>query len=171
MKAIVAVDQNWGIGYEGDMLTRIPADLARFKKMTLHKAVVMGRATFLSLPKQEPLTDRVNIVLSRNPDFTDAGVTVCPSLDALLRELKQYDTNDVFVIGGGAVYAQLLPYCTAAYVTKIGKTYPADTYFVDLDGEDGWRLVSQSEPMDYQGIGFRYTLYENQSPKTDGAEA
>lgn len=165
MKEIVAVDKNWGIGCDGNLLQRIPEDMARFRQLTLHKVVVMGRATFESLPKQEPLADRVNIVLSRNPDFVNDRVTVCRGLDELFKELKQYDTDDVFVIGGGAVYALLLPYCTEAYVTKIDNTYPADTYFVNLDEENGWKLVSESGPMDYRDIGFRYTVYENEEPK------
>jgi dihydrofolate reductase len=166
MKEIVAVDQNWGIGYGGKLLKPIPGDMARFRKMTLHKVVVMGRETFESLPKREPLKDRVNIVLSRNPDYRNDRVTVCRSLDELFGELKKYDTDDVFVIGGGAVYALLLPYCTEAYVTKIENAYPADTYFPKLDEADGWRLVSEQEPMGYQDIEYRYTLYANGSPKT-----
>ena len=168
MKEIVAVDPNWGIGCGGKLLRRIPGDMARFRKMTLHKVVVMGRATFLSLPKQEPLADRVNIVLSRNPDFVNDKVTVCRSPAELFMELKQYDTDDVFVIGGGAVYALLLPYCREAYVTKINNAYPADTYYPNLDERDGWKLVSVSEPITDKDIEFRYTVYENESPKTYG---
>jgi len=165
MKAIVAVDQNWGIGCDGKLLRRIPVDMARFTQLTLHKVVVMGRATLESLPKQKPLKDRVNIVLTKNPEYVNDKVTVCRSLDELFAEIKQYDTDDVFVIGGGAVYALLLPYCAEAYVTKINNTYPADTYFVNLDEEDGWTLVSESEPMVDKDIEFRYTVYENEEPK------
>lgn len=169
MKEIVAVDQNWGIGCGGKLLTRIPEDLARFKEMTLHKVVVMGRATFESLPKQKPLADRVNIVLSQNPGFTSDGVTVCRSLDALFRALAPYDPDDVNIIGGGVVYAELLPYCTTAHVTRIDNAYPADTYYPNLDEASGWKLVSESEPMGYMGTKFHYTTYENESPKTYGA--
>ena len=165
MKEIVAVDRNWGIGCEGKLLQRIPEDMARFRKITLHKVVVMGRATFESLPKQKPLKDRVNIVLTRNQEYINDKVTVCRSLNELFAELKQYHTDDVFVIGGGAVYAELLPYCDGAYVTKIDNTYPADTYYPNLDEEDGWTLASESEPMEYGDIGFRYTVYTHQKPK------
>ena len=166
MKEIVAVDQNWGIGCGGKLLKRIPEDMARFRRMTLHKVVVMGRETFESLPKREPLKDRINIVLSRNPGYVNDGVTVCRNLDELFQALTHYDPDDVFVIGGGAVYALLLPYCTEAYVTKIENAYPADTYFPKLDEADGWRLVSVSEPMGYQDIEYRYAVYANESPKT-----
>ena len=169
MRAIVAVDRNWGIGCGGKLLQRIPEDLARFKAMTLHKAVVMGRTTFLSLPGQKPLKDRVNIVLSRNPEFIREGVTVCRSTDALFQTLVPYDPGDVYVIGGGAVYAALLPYCTESYVTKIDNAYPADTHYPNLDEASGWRLVSESGPMDYMDIEFRYTTYKNESPKAYGA--
>jgi dihydrofolate reductase len=165
VKEIVAVDQNWGIGCDGKLLRRISGDMARFREMTLHKVVVMGRATFLSLPKQEPLKDRVNIVISRNPGFTKEGVTVCRSLDELSGELKQYNTDDVFIIGGGSVYALLLSYCTESYVTKIDNTYPADTYYPNLDEVNGWKLISESEPMVDKDIEFHYTVYKNESPE------
>lgn len=169
MKEIVAVDRNWGIGHEGKLLKRIPEDMARFRKMTLNKVVIMGRATFASLPKQEPLADRVNIVLSGNPDFVNEKVTVCRSLDDLFETLAPYNPDDVYVIGGGRVYAELLPHCTEAYVTKIDSSYPADTHYPNLDDADGWELAWESEKRSCQDIDFHYTVYENQSPKPYGA--
>jgi dihydrofolate reductase len=86
MKAIVAVDQNWGIGYQGNLLQRIPEDLKFFKQLTIHKVVIMGRGTFDSLHGRTPLKDRVNIVLSSTlKDEPGSGLIVCRSLEQCLR--------------------------------------------------------------------------------------
>jgi len=166
MKAIAAVDLNWGIGYRGNLLERIPEDMKFFKKATIGKVVVMGRKTFESLPGKKPLKDRVNIVLTTKGKFDDDGVKVCSSLDELLCELKQYSEDDVFVIGGESVYSLLLPYCSEAYITKIENSYEADTYFKNLDEDDSWELTSESGTKDYNGIKFKFVKYENRNPKS-----
>ncbi|MDX9872308.1 MAG: dihydrofolate reductase, partial [Clostridia bacterium] len=114
MKAIVAVDMNWGIGYKGNLLLRIPEDMQFFKQMTLGKVVIMGRETFESLPGKTPLKDRINIILSKNMDSENVNIIVRRSLNEIFHELKRYNSDDVFVIGGESVYTQLLPYCTEA---------------------------------------------------------
>lgn len=161
MKAIVAVDANWGIGCGGRLLQHIPEDMKFFKQTTLHKVVIMGRETFESLPGQEPLKDRVNIVLSRKADFIHEKVTICRSLPELFQTIAPYDTDDVFVIGGESVYTQLLPHCSAAFVTKIEKPYVADKFFVNLDEEENWRLVAAGETKSYQDICFGFYTYAN----------
>lgn len=160
MKIIVSVDRNWGIGYQGQLLLRIPEDMKFFKQMTIGKVVVMGRGTFESLPGKQPLKERTNIVLSSNMVAPDSGVIVCRTLDLLFQELKKYKTDDIFVIGGEKVFRQLLPYCREAYVTKINNAYPADRFFVNLDENEDWKLESQSEWKTYNGIQFCYTRYE-----------
>lgn len=159
MKAIVAVDLNWGIGYKGNLLKPIAPDLKRFKELTINKVVVMGRETFESLPKKEPLKDRVNIVLSKSDLINDKRIIVCNSLNQLFNELLKYNTNDVFVIGGESVYKQLLPYCTEVYVTKIQKTYIADRHFTNLDENSSWKLLDKSDLQAYDGVEFYYTKY------------
>ena len=161
MKAIVAVDLNWGIGRKGNLLQRIPEDMKFFKQMTLGKVVVMGRETFESLPGKEPLKNRTNIVLSKNQKFTNENLTICRSLDELTQELKKYNFDDVFVIGGESVYTQLLPYCTEAYVTKVNKSHIADKYFCNLDEEQGWEAVSIGDLQIYKDIQFKFTKYLN----------
>lgn len=161
MKAIVAVDQNWGIGYLGELLERIPEDMKLFKQTTLNKVVIMGRETFESLPGREPLKDRTNIILSKNGHFDDRSIKVCRSLEELLHILKEYFPEDVFAIGGESVYRQLLPYCTEVFVTKIEKSYKADKYFINLDENKDWRLVSESATRSYKDIRFKFTKYAN----------
>lgn len=163
MKAIVAVDLNWGIGYRGNLLLRIPDDMKFFKQMTLGKVVIMGRETFESLPGQEPLKDRINIVLSKSECFKNEKITICCSLDELFQELRKYNLDEVFVIGGESVYAQLLPYCTEAYVTKIESKYVADKYFINLDKEEAWKIVSIGEMRSYNNTQYSFLKYVNQS--------
>jgi dihydrofolate reductase len=161
MKAIVAVDLNWGIGCKGKLLQRIPEDMKFFKEMTIGKVVVMGRETFESLPNQEPLKNRTNFVLSRNKSFNNEKVIICRSLDELFRKLEKHNSDDVFVIGGESIYTQLLPYCTEAYVTKIENTYNADKYFVNLDKEETWELISESDIQTYKDIKYKFVKYVN----------
>ncbi len=164
MKAIVAVDKNWGIGYRGDLLVKISDDMKFFKQTTVGKVVVMGRETFDSLPGKAPLKDRVNIVLSTRAQFCADGVIICRSLDELGKVLQQYPTEDVFIIGGEQVYRQLLPYCTEAYVTKIENAYQADKFFIDLDREKGWEQVDCSECKRQGLLRYNFTKYVNGKP-------
>jgi dihydrofolate reductase len=161
MKAIVAVDHNWGIGCNGELLERIPGDMKFFKQTTLGKIVVMGRATFESLPGQEPLKDRINIVLSTTGQFCDKEILICRSLNELFNELEKYPTGDVFVIGGEKVYRELLPYCTEAYVTKIENIYKADKHFINLDEDERWELIFSGKPQCYKDIQYSFVKFIN----------
>lgn len=158
MNAIVAVDQNWGIGYEGCLLVHIPEDLRYFRKNTLGKVVVMGRKTFDSLPGKQPLADRTNIVLSRDPLF-DPGCRVCRSMEELYQELSLYPPEDIYIIGGASVYAALLPYCGRVLVTKIQKICVADCYFPDLDCNEEWMLVNEGPVKDHGDVTYSFTEY------------
>ena len=161
MKAIVAVDENWGIGFDGEMLFHIPEDLKRFKALTTGKVVVMGRATFDSLPGRKPLKNRTNIVLTKNKDLLIDSVIVCHSLEDLLSAISIYDTDDVFIIGGQHIYTQLYDSCNSILVTKIKEHKEADTFFPNLDLLDYWVVESQSEESDYNGIKYTYYRYQN----------
>lgn len=161
MKAIVAVDLNWGIGCGGSLLELIPGDMKFFKQMTVGKVVVMGRETFESLPGKEPLKERINIVLSKNKSYHNDKVILCRSMDDLFRELDKYSTEDVFVIGGESIYTQLLPLCTEAYVTKIKREYIADKYFINLDNDQAWEQVSKSETKSENNIRYSFIKYIN----------
>lgn len=163
MKAIVAVDKNWGIGYKGKLQERIPEDIKFFKQTTLGRVVIMGRETFLSLPGQEPLKGRINIVLCEDKQFIDQEIIVCSSLEELFSEIKKYPTDELFVIGGEMVFTQLLPFCNEVYVTKLENTYPADRYFPNLDNDERWKLVYSGESKFYNNIQYSFTTYTNNS--------
>ena len=159
MNLIVTVDANWAIGNNGDLLCKNPIDMKFFKETTTGKVVIMGRKTLESFPKQKPLTNRTNIVLSRNNEID--GCIVVNSIDELLIKVKNYDDDDLFVIGGGQIYKELLPYCKKAYVTKMKNIFKADTYFPNLDELDSWEIVDKSEDLKYENIEFNFFIYEN----------
>jgi len=163
MKLIAAVDENWGIGNNCDLLQVIPADMQYFKAQTSGKVVVMGRTTFESLPGKKPLAERVNIVLSTMYDNLPEAV-VCASLVDLFRYLQQIGREDIFVIGGESVYCQLLAYCSEAYITKIRNCYPADRYLPDLDKFPGWECVDEGSWQKHREWEYRFTRYKNQVP-------
>ncbi len=166
MKAIVAVDLDWGIGYKGQLLERIPEDMKFFKEKTLGKIIIMGRETLESLPGKKPLKDRTNIVLTKNRRYDDnKNMIVSHSLKELFQETNKYNEEEVFVIGGESVYSQLLPYCSECYVTKIENNYEADKHFADLDRQNGWKQIWQSEEKKYNDISFKFTKYINEKPK------
>ena len=155
MNVIVAVDRNWAIGKGGDQLVYIPADLKHFKALTTGHPVILGRKTMATFPGGKPLKGRPNLILSRNPDFSPEGAEVYPDLDALLARVPE----DAFVIGGASVYHALLERCDTAYVTKIDAEYPADCWFPNLDEDPAWVVIEESEPMEHEGLTFRYVTY------------
>lgn len=158
MNLILAADKNWAIGYQGDLLTSLPGDMKYFRKTTLRKTVVMGRKTYESLPGG-PLKNRENIILSRG-EYAVEGATVVHSVEELLMLLEGKDTESIFVMGGGEIYRMLLPYAKKVYLTKILAEFPADTYFLDMDAQQGWHMTQEGELMEDNGIQYRFCLYE-----------
>lgn len=125
---IVAIDRNNAIGHNGDMLYHLSADLRRFKRLTMGKALIMGRKTFESLPCGA-LPGRRNIVVSRNSSWSAPGAEVAGSLDEAFA-LAGY--GDVYVIGGGEIYRQSMPYADIIDATVIdAESAEADTFFGD----------------------------------------
>lgn len=160
MKTIVNVDSNWAIGNGNELLNHIPADMKFFKEKTIGNVVVMGRKTFLSFPGPRALPNRVNIVVTTDESWSAPDVIVCHSLDELFAQLRRYDTNTVYVIGGGSVYEQLLPYCDTAYVTKVDSAKEADTFFPNLDNNSDWELVFAGDEQEHKELKFRFTTYK-----------
>ncbi|MEZ3518569.1 MAG: dihydrofolate reductase [Muribaculaceae bacterium] len=154
---IAAVAADGGIGCRGNLLWHIPADLRHFKTLTMGAPVVMGRNTWESLPRR-PLPGRRNIVVSRNSSYAPPGADLFTSLeDALASAAATADTEsrDVFVIGGGALYAASLPLADALEITRIDAVAPeCDTWFPDIDPAR-WRLVSTES---HEDGGLRYSF-------------
>lgn len=160
MQLIAAVDRNWAIGYKNDLLVKIPADQRFFREVTTGKVVIMGRKTLQSFPQQQPLKNRTNIVITRDPDFTVKGATVVHSIEEALEEVKDVPTDDVFVIGGATIYEQMMEYCDVAHVTKIDFSYHADTFFPNLDEKEEWVITADSEEQTYHDLEYYFMKYE-----------
>ena len=165
MKAIVAVDENWGIGCDNELLYSIPEDMKFFKDVTVNKVVVMGHSTFKSLPGSRPLKNRTNIILSKDENLNIDSAIVCNSIDKLLSTIEMYDKNDVFLIGGQGIYKQLLEFCSEIYVTKINGNKKADSYFPNVDLMDNWTVSDISEMKSYNDIQYCFYKYKNDRPK------
>ena len=160
MNAIVAVDTNWAIGNKNQLLVRIPNDMKHFREETTGKVVVLGRKTLETFPQGQPLKNRTNIILTKDPNYQAKDAIIVHSIDALLKELKNYNDQDIYLIGGESVYRQMLPYCNVAHVTKIDHAYEADTYFPDLDKDEQWHITADSDEQTYFDIAYQFVKYE-----------
>ncbi len=184
MKAIVAVDKNWAIGKDGDLLFKLPGDMKYFRETTKGKVIVLGRKTLESFPGGKPLPGRVNVVLTRNKDYAPEGICVChslkecegaeceqaecgqpcivlcPSPEELEERIGADALADAYVCGGGEIYRKLIHLCDEALVTKIEADLEADTFFPNLDEDPSFKCVQESEPLEDGGITYRFTTYE-----------
>ena len=176
MNLVVAVDENWGIGYRGDLLVRLRDDLKNFAALTRGKTVVLGSNTLATFPGGRVLKGRRNIVLNPDPEYAPDGAVVAHSIPEALELIAAAGSDNVWVIGGMSIYRQLLPYCRRAYVTKIKADFKKDAYFPDLDADPRWRQVFKgnehaSRPGDKLGeltdgsvperVSFYYTVYSS----------
>lgn len=166
MKLIAAVDNNWGIGNNNQLLFKIPADLKRFKEFTTGNLVVMGANTFTTLPcYPNPLPDRVNLVISKDYKFMrlwKSGVWGC-NLEIFVNNLKRIATiaPEIFVIGGASIYEQLLPYCETAYITKCFQTFEADKFMVNLETKNNWKLTTEEPVKKFKDLTYQFLTFEN----------
>jgi dihydrofolate reductase len=162
--AIVAVDNNWGIGYNGNLLISIPDDLKNFKKLTTGHTVVMGLNTWNSLPKK-PLPNRLNVVIEPLDDWYYENDTLHMDLNTFIRRFKSLDqSKEIFVMGGGSIYKQLIPYCNRVYVTKIYKDFDnVDTFFPNLDETGEWVGKPIGDLLTYNDITYQYWVYNRNS--------
>ena len=160
MNLIVAVDDNWAIGNKSQLLVSIPADMKFFRETTIGKVVVMGRKTLETFPGKQPLKKRTNIVLTRDKNYKVKDAIVVHTMDELLEELKKYDEEEIYVIGGETIYRQMLPYCKLAHVTRIHHTYEADTFFPNLDEMEDWEITGISDEQTYFDLEYEFVRYE-----------
>jgi len=160
MNLIAAVDKNWAIGKENKLLVSIPADMKFFRETTTGKVVVMGRKTLESFPNGLPLKNRTNIVLTHNKDYDGKGAIVVCSMEELREELKKYNSEDIYVIGGEQIYKALVDDCDVAHITKINFEYDADAYFPNLDEKPEWKITADSEEQTYFDLEFFFYKYE-----------
>lgn len=160
MKLIVAVDENWAIGNKGQLLISIPADHKMFRQETLGKVVVLGRKTLETFPQGLPLDNRTNIILSRKADYKVKNAIIVHDREELLKAVEDYNTDDVYIIGGASVYEQFLDLCDTAIVTHLDREYVADAFFPNLDKDPEWEMVSESEEQVYFDTTYTFREYK-----------
>ena len=163
MKLIASADKNWGIGFKNKLLVSIPTDMKFFRQTTTGKVVVTGRKTLESFPNGLPLKNRTNIVLTGNKDYRVKDAVIVHTLEELQEELKRYQSDDIYVIGGERIYRQLLPLCDTAYITRIDHAFQADTFLPNLDELEEWKMTEEGEEQTCFDLEFRFTKYERQA--------
>jgi len=151
---IVAIAKNFAIGRNNQLLWHIPSDLKRFKKITSGHQVIMGKLTYESLPIR-PLPNRRNIVITDNPEETFDGCTTVYSIEEALNLCNEQEES--FIIGGGSVYRQFLPFCNKLYLTMVDKEFEADTYFPRLDLTK-WKLIEREDHDPDDATDFSYSF-------------
>lgn len=160
MNVIAAVDSNWGIGYKGKLLVRIPLDQKWFQTVTKDKVIVVGRKTLATFPNGLPLPSRKNIILSENPNFFIKGAEVAHNMEEVFGFLKGWNREDIYIAGGESIYKQFLPYCKVAHITRIHYSYEADTWFPNLDIRKEWELTEESEEQTYFDLEYTFQKFE-----------
>lgn len=159
--AIAAVDKNWGIGRNGDLLVNIPEDKKFFKYITNNSIVIMGRKTWDSLP-QKPLPNRENYVITKTPEkYSKEGAKFITLSEAIQMIENSEIGSRIFIIGGGQIYKKLLPYCAMAEITKVYKDFEADTFFPNLDTNTNWVTTGEAPVQYYNEIPYQFFTYEN----------
>ena len=157
MKLIVAVYADWGIGKDGTQPVALSADRKFFRETTRGATVIVGRRTTEDFPGQKPRPGRKNIVLSRK-GVEIPGFVLCDSAENAVK-MTENDEN-VFVIGGGSIYRQLLPFCDTAYITKLDFAPESDTFFPNLDADPAWKLAEILQSGEENGIRYQMCRYQ-----------
>ena len=154
MQAIVCISENWGIGTEDRLLFHLSADMKRFKALTVGKTIVVGSRTLATFPGGKPLAGRRNIVLTRSEAPIDGA-----ELAHTREQVLALAGSDAIVVGGASVYTLLLGDCDRVLVTKVFASPKADSYFPNLDNHPDWRVETESEVMEENGLKFQYIDY------------
>lgn len=157
MDLIVAVDENWGIGKDNDLLISIPEDMKFFRNTTKNSIIIMGRKTLESFPNGKPLKNRENLVLTKG--IINEDVKTFHNIEDVLTYVK--NKENVFIIGGGSIYKQFLPYCEKAYITKLKHNFNADTFFPNLDELIDWEMIESSDIKEWENIQYQFTIYKH----------
>lgn len=156
LSLIAAMDRNRLIGCENQLPWHLPADLQHFKKVTMGKPVLMGRKTWESLGR--PLPGRLNITISRNPDYQPDGTVVVDSLEAAITAAGEAD--EIMIIGGANLYQQALPHVDRLYITRVEAEFEGDAWFPEIN-DDEWALSSSEshEPDSKNPHPYRFEVY------------
>ena len=162
LKLIACVDRDFGLGLNGQLLFHVDEDLKHFRELTLNHTIIMGHKTFESIGK--PLDKRRNIVLSRSVDYI-GGIEIANNLESLYNLIRSQPAKSVFIIGGGEIYRQLIPYASEIYLTVVDESKKADTYFPNLNEFGEFVCVSTDQ---HEKFTFKhYIIKLNEGEKYD----
>lgn len=157
LSIIVAVSDDMGIGKVNELLWKISEDLKRFKRLTTGKTVVMGKKTWESLPKK-PLPGRKNIVISNIKGEKIEGAVMAYSIAEAIEKCEAGEES--FIIGGGSIYSQFMPFAGRLYITHVHQHTQADIFFPEIDMKK-WRISEKQEfPSDGSMPAYTYIIYE-----------
>ena len=159
IRAIVAVDEKWGIGKKNGLLFDLPLDMKFFRETTSGKTVCMGYNTLLSFPNGKPLKNRKNIVICPE-GVTGDGFIAVHDMPEMLETIGKED-GDVYVIGGAYFYKSMLPYCDEVFVTKVKADGNAEVFFENLDEREDFELKEEGEELQTNGYTIKFTKYKN----------
>ena len=167
MDAIVITDRRWAIGRDGGLLFSLPADMRRFRALTLDGTVIMGGRTLRSFPGGRPLPRRRNIVVTRDLSAVPEGAEGVSSPEEALALAGGPEQEDLWIIGGGSIYATLLSRCSRVYLTRVEtRVQESDTFFPNLDKLPNWEVESTGELMEEDDLKFRFIRYVNTRPRS-----
>ncbi len=165
--SILSADKKWGIGKKNGLLFSLPMDMKFFRTTTLNHVVAMGENTLLSFPNSKPLKNRTHIVLSADPTHNYEGVINVHSFEEFLREIKECSLKeDVYIIGGASIYNQTIPYVDEVLLTKVDEDGGAEVFFHNLDEDENFECIDESETFEDNGHKIKFTTYINKSKKS-----
>lgn len=166
IKSILCVDNKYGIGKNNNLLFHLPLDMAFFKQTTLNHVVAMGENTLLSFPKQKPLPNRINIVLSKDITHNYEGVINIHDFNEFLNAIKTYSVNEeVYIIGGASIYNQTLEYVDEVLLTKVDADGEATLFFNNLDENKNFKCIKESNWQKDGNVNIKFTVYKNLNKK------
>ena len=162
MNAYVVADQRWAFGRNGGLLFSLPADLDRFHTLTRNGTVIMGPERLEFFTGGSPLPQRRNIVVTRDPSHLPEGAEGVSSPEKAPTLAGGPEAENLWIIGGGSIYAALLSRCRRVYLTRVEtRVQESDTFFPNLDKLPNWEVAGQGEPMEENGLKFRFFEYVN----------
>ena len=151
---VVAAAENGVIGYHGALPWRIPEDLKRFKALTMGKPTIMGRKTWDSLPRK-PLPGRINIIVSRNPNFRADGAELAHSVADAIARCRATGAEEIAIIGGEAIFAAALPVAQTIHLTEVAASPEGDAFMPPID-RGQWREAEREGPYDVDGLRYSF---------------
>ncbi len=154
LSIIAGIGINNELGNNNGLLWQLPNDLKHFKDTTTGHPIIMGRRTFDSIGR--PLPNRTNIVITRDAGFNADGIVVAHSFEEAIAPYKQTD-QEIFIIGGGQLYAETLPYADKLYITKVNGSFDADVFFPAIN-PDEWKVVSTEAHGADERHAYAYTF-------------